>query len=205
MISVHESIKHSLSSIEYGRVIFPTDFRGKGSQNAIKMALSRLTQSGEVKRIAHGIYYRPIIDPKLGELIPPPELIAEQLAEKEKVRIRPAGTYALNKLGLSTQVPTRLVYLTDGHPRKLKIGKITVEFKSTTPKKMALSESISGHLILALEELNLQNMELDKENKILKLLQKENRHILENDLRLASARIYNYLSTLIKKLDDRTI
>ncbi len=102
------------------------------------MALSRLTREGRLTRLAHGIYFVPVTDPVLGKLDPSVEAVAEQLADRERVRIRPTGAFALNKLRLSTRVPTRLVYLTDGHPRKLKIGKATVEFKPTTPKKMAL-------------------------------------------------------------------
>lgn len=119
------------------------------------MALSRAVRSGHIQRLAQGIYFIPSIDPVLGELMPSPEAVAEQPAEREKVRIRPAGSFALHRVGLTSQVPTRLVYLTDGHPRKLKIGKASVEFKATAPKKMALSGKISGLLILALESLEL--------------------------------------------------
>jgi hypothetical protein len=205
MDSIHISIKNSLSAYKAGKIIFPTDFRGKGTQSAIKMALSRLTRTGEVRRLAHGMYYIPVIDPVLGELMPSPEGVAEQLAEQEKVRIRPTGAFALNKLGLSTQVPTRLVYLTDGHPRKFKIGNATVEFKATTPKKMTLAGDISGLLILALEELDLEYIEPAMEKRILELLQQEDRSTLEQDLRIAPIRIYDYLIQLIKQIDDRMV
>ena len=148
-----------------GNILFPTDFRGHGSQAAIKMALSRAVRAGKVQRLAQGIYFVPFIDPVLGELMPSAERVAEQLAEKEKVRITPAGAFALHKLGLTTQVPTRLVYLTDGHRRKLSIGKASVEFKATTPKKMALKGEISGPLILAIEELDLDKLDSATEKK----------------------------------------
>ena len=202
MQKVHESIKHSLSAFELGSIIFPSDFRGHGSQDAIKMALSRLVKQGHLKRVAHGIYYRPFIDPKLGELSPSPEAVAQNLADREKVRIRPAGSYALHKLGLSTQVPTKLVYLTDGHPRKLRVGKATIEFKATTPKKMALKGSISGLLILALEELDIDHINEVTEKRILQLLEREDRSDLSHDLRLAPGKIYNYLSKLLRRLDE---
>lgn len=169
------------------------------------MAISRLAKKGDIKRLAHGIYYKPFIDPVLGELTPSAEAVAQNLADRERVRIRPAGVYALHKLGLSTQVPTRLVYLTDGHPRKLKVGKATIEFKATTPKKMALIGSISSLLILALEELDIEHISQTTENRIFQLLQHEERGDLEHDLRLAPAKIYNYLSKLLKQVDDSSI
>lgn len=184
-----------------GSILSPADFRGQGSQAAIKMALSRAVREGKVKRLAHGIYFVPMIDPLLGELIPSAESVAAQLAEKEKVRIRPAGAFALHKLGLTTQVPTKLVYLTDGHPRKFTIGKATVEFKATTPKKMALQGEISGPLILALEELKLDKLDKETEKKIFILLQLEKPELLQQDLRLATGKVYDYLALLTKHLN----
>ncbi len=200
MESMQSVINDSLSITIGGKILFPADFRGKGSQAAIKMALSRAVRSGQVKRLAQGIYFVPVIDPVLGELMPSPEAVAEQLAEREKVRIRPAGAFALHKLGLTTQVPTRLVYLTDGHPRKLKIGKATVEFKATTPKKMALSGEISGLLILALEGLELDKIDPATEKRIIHLLQLEKPQLLDQDLQLAPGKIYDYLVRLLKKI-----
>ncbi|MDF2189820.1 DUF6088 family protein [Paraflavitalea sp. CAU 1676] len=201
MDSVHENIRRYLSAFYPGQILVPADFRGRGSQDAIKMSLSRLVKSGELKRIAHGIYYKPMFHTQLGEMLPSPEAIAEQLAEKEKVRIRPTGSFALNKLGLSTQVPTKLTYLTDGHPRKIRVGKMSIEFKASTPKKMALSGTISGSLILALEELDLDNLEPDQEKRIRYLIQ-ISRDQFYNDLKLAPAKVYNYISKIITELDD---
>jgi len=200
MESVRFTINNSLSAINEGNIFFPADFRGTGSQGAIKMALSRAVRSGQIHRLAQGIYFVPVIDPVLGELTPSPETVAEQLAEREKVRIRPAGAFALHKLGLTTQVPTRLVYLTDGHPRKFKIGKATVEFKATTPKKMALAGEISGPLILALEGLELNKIDPATEKRIICLLQLEKPTLLDHDLQLASGKIYDYLVRLLKQM-----
>jgi hypothetical protein len=198
--SVQSIINTLLSTINAGEILFSTDFRGEGSQAAIKMALSRAVHSGHIRRVAQGIYFVPVIDPMLGELTPSPEAVAEQLAEREKVRIRPAGAFALHKLGLTTQVPTRLVYLTDGHPRKLRIGKASVEFKATTPKKMSLSGKISGPLILALESLELSKIDLTTEKRIIHLLQLETPDLLAQDLKLTSGKIYDYLVRLLKQI-----
>lgn len=205
MIAIHEAIRQSLSDQRAGSIIFPSDFRGHGSEDAIKMALSRLAKTGLVKRIAHGIYYKPFIDPILGELQPSAEAIAESLAERQRIKIRPARAFALHKLGLTTQVPTKLIYLTDGTPRKLKLGKAIIEFKSTTPKKMALNGTISSLLILALEELDLEHLHPETESRIRYLLQAGDRSELEADLRLAPGKIYNYLRKVLKELDSSSI
>src|SRR5438093_1618556 len=103
MYSVQKNIERSISRSKKGELIFPTDYRGMGSEASIKMALSRLAKEGKLQRLAHGIYFVPKTDPLFGELYPGPQEVAESLARKEKVRIRPAGAYALHRLGLTTQ------------------------------------------------------------------------------------------------------
>ena len=198
MEKAHTYINSLISRKKQGSLIFPTDFRGKGTEAAIHKALSRLVHEGSLKRLAHGIYYIPTMDPLFGEIKPDAEEVARMLARKEKVRIRPAGAYALNKLGLSEQVPTKLVYITDGPPRQLKIGKLTIKFKATSPKKLSMKGELSGLIIQALEELDLDKIEKEREKKIRELLSKENPENLKHDLMLAPARINDYIVKLLK-------
>src|SRR5579859_4604098 len=119
MEKTHTYIENSLLSRKPGELIFSTDFRGSGTEDAIRKALSRLTHAGQIKRLAHGIYYKPKMDPVLGELRPGTDEVVKMLAQREKIKVRPSGAYALARLGLTTQVPTKLVYITNGHPRQL--------------------------------------------------------------------------------------
>ncbi len=198
MKSVQTQIEHLLSKRKRGELIFLADLRGNGSESAIKKSLSRLTQQGKIKRLAHGIYYKPKIDPVLGELHPGAEEAAAMLAKKEGVRIRPAGAHALNKLGLSKQVPTRLVFITDGPPRRLKIGKVEVRFKATSHKKLSTTGKISALVIQALEEFDVDHIDAETGGKIKTLLLKEDPQKLKHDLALAPGRIYDYIIKLIK-------
>lgn len=198
MDNVHKHIENSISRRKKGELIFPTDFRGKGTQSAVKMALSRIAKEGKLKRLAHGIYYVPKIDSIFGAIYPAPEEVAEAIAKKEKVRIKPSGSYALHRLGLTTQVPTRLVYITDGENRQIKIEKTIIKFKATTPKKMALEGQLSSLVILALEELNIQNIDSETERKIKEILQKEEPRRLIRNLSLTSAKIHDYIIKLLK-------
>lgn len=198
MENVHKHIKHSFLRRKKGDLIFPSDFRGKGTQTAVKTALSRLSREGKLKRLAHGIYYVPKIDPLFGAIYPVPEEVAEVIAKKEKIRIKPAGAYALHRLGLTTQVPTKLVYITDGENRQIKIGKTTIRFKATTPKRMALEGQLSSLVILALDELNIKSIDSDTEKKIKLLLENENPGLLKRNLSLTSARIHEYILKLLK-------
>lgn len=196
---IHKEIERKLAKARKGQLMFLASFRGIGSEAAIKMALSRLSKIGKVKRIAHGIYLVPKTDPVLGEIYPSMEEIAEAVAKKEHVKIKPAGAYALHKLGLTTQVPTRLVYLTDGAPRQIKIGKGIIKFKATTPKKLALEGEISSLVIQALEELGTENIEMSIKERIKELLHKEDQKKLMRDIKLAPTRISDYLYSLLKE------
>lgn len=206
MLATHTHIEHVILRKKGGELIFPTDFRGKGTEDAIKKALSRLTQRGVLKRLAHGIYYIPKIDPVLGELQPGAEDVVKMLAKKEKIRVRPAGAYALHQLGLTTQVPTKLVYITDGHPRFFKLGKMQIKFKATTPKKLSTIGSISSLVIQALEEIGTDSVDAKTELKLYELLMKEIPKKLKHDLALAPAKVNDYIVKLLKKqVNDRLV
>jgi hypothetical protein len=206
MQATHTHIEHVILRRKGGELIFPTDFRGKGTEDAIKKALSRLTQKGVLKRLAHGIYYIPKIDPVLGELHPGAEDVVKMLAKKEKIRVRPAGAFALHQLGLTTQVPTKLVYITDGHPRLFKLGKMQIKFKATTPKKLSTIGKISSLVIQALEEIGTDNVDAKTESKLYELLIKEVPRKLKHDLALAPAKVNDYIVKLLKKqVNDRLV
>lgn len=192
-------INDYISDDKAGEIIFPSDFRGIGNEGAIKMALHRLVKQGKIRRLAHGIYYIPKIDPLFGEVYPGAEKVAQAIAEKEKIRIRPTGVSALNRLGLSTQVPMKLVYITDGSPRQIKLGKTIIKFKATTSKKLSAKGELSGLIIQALEELDPDKIEPDRERKIKELLLKEDPEHLKHDLKLAPARIHDYILKLLNQ------
>ncbi|AYD46465.1 DUF6088 family protein [Arachidicoccus soli] len=196
--SISNTIERRIDTQKQGSIIVQTDFRGEGSATAINMTLSRLAEKGKIRRLAHGIYYKPKNDPLFGELLPSPEDVAETIAQKERIRIRPSGMYALNKLGISTQVPTKLVYITNGQRRKISIGNTEVSFRPTTAKKMALKGSLSSLVIQALEELGTENISEDVKAKLKDCLLKEKPALLKNDLALAPARIHDFILKLLK-------
>jgi hypothetical protein len=109
-----------------------------------------LTQRGTIRRLARGLYDFPRAHAELGTLSPGPEAVAEALARSRHIRIQPTGAYAANLLGLSEQVPARVVFLTDGAPRRIRIGNQQIVLRRTTPRNMATAGRISGTVIQAL-------------------------------------------------------
>lgn len=198
--SVENKILYRIKKAGRGVLFFTESFVSCGSTEAVKKALQRLTNSGELDRVATGIYVRPVIDNIIGKVSPSIEDIAKAIAKRDKARIVPTGSYALNRLGLSTQVPMNVVFLTDGSARKIKIGSRSIVFKKASPKNVASVGEISGLAIQALKEIGKEKV-LDKEIKhIQKLLKNEKTTRLEHDIRLAPAWVREIMKPVLNEL-----
>lgn len=184
-MSTEEKIVAQIEVLPKGELLLPVDFQELGSSEAVRLSLFRLEKEGFIVRVAHGIYVRPKISKLIGPLTPSAEEVAEAIAKRDRIRVVPTGSYALNALGLSTQVPMNIVLLTDGSPREIKIGKRTIKFKKTTPKNLLAKGKISRLVIQALKEIGNGKVTAEEEQKILDLLRKEEVKELKHDIALA--------------------
>jgi hypothetical protein len=167
------------------RLFFTDDFVDIANYKAVSKALERLAAKGTLIRVAKGIYARYKVDTLLGEILPATEQVAEAIAKRDHARIVPTGAYALNVLGLSTQVPMNIVYLTDGTARKIKTGKRSIQFKKTNPRNLAFKGKISSLVIQALKAIGKDKINESERLKILELLKEERPEHLKNDIKLA--------------------
>jgi hypothetical protein len=156
-----QSIKNKIINRIYGKgrgwCYTPKSFSDLGSPGAIRITLHRLEKKGAIRRLSRGIYEYPKKHPTIGFLSPDPDKIAEAISVRDAIRIRPSGAFAANILGLSNQVPAKIVFLTDGSGRRIKIGPREIIFKRTTPRNMAGAKS-SGTLILALKYIGKEQV-----------------------------------------------
>ncbi len=106
-----------------GWVFTANHFLDLGSRTAVAQSLVRLVKAGCIRRLAHGLYDYPEKHPALGDLPPNYERIAQALAGRDSLKIQPSGAYAANLLGLTDQVPAKVVFLTDGPNRTVHINK----------------------------------------------------------------------------------
>lgn len=198
-MSVHQAILDKINLKTPGDIFFPSEFRMLGTDDAIKMALSRLVKENKIERLAHGIYYIPKFHDLLGRIRPSLEMIANAIASRDHIQIKSAGISALNKLGLSEQVLTRHVYITNGQPRTYYVAENEIHFKSASPKKLALKGPISSLIILAMDEMGQSEFDETLANKIKVLLQNEDPALLKNDMMLAPSWIAKELLSIISK------
>ena len=195
---VENKIAEVLKSHQKGSVLFVDDFLDYGNSESVKKALLRLKEKEILVRLAHGIYLYPKMDKELGVLFPSTEDIAKAIARRDKARIVPTGVQALNKLGLSTQVPMKVVYLTDGATRNIKVGKRTISFKNTSPKNLLAQGEISSLVIQALKTIGQSKVDDDILLKIEMLLKKEKIENTIHDAKLAPAWINKILNQAIE-------
>ncbi|MDR1181470.1 MAG: DUF6088 family protein [Bacteroidales bacterium] len=185
MQNTENKIIAKIKKARRGSLFFANDFIAFGSVKTVSKALERLVKSGEITRVAAGIFVRPQKDDIIGEVMPDIEDIVKAIARRDKARIVPTGDYALNRLGFSTQVPMNIVYLTDGTARKIKIDNYTIAFKKVAPKNVAAIGEISRLAIQALKTIGKENVTESKIKHIQTVLQNEKTAHLEYDIRLA--------------------
>jgi len=183
--TIENKIFERMKKAKRGLVFFASDFSAYGNSKANNKALERLTKQGKIMRVGRGIYTIPRKSKFFGTVSPDIEEIAQGIARRDKTRIIPTGLFAENLLGLSTQVPMKIVYLTDGTPRKLIIDEIPLIFKKTSPKNLATWGKISSLVIQALKSIRKDRITGDEIEKVVNILKKENPKYLANDIKLA--------------------
>ena len=159
MQSIDSKIVSRIYGLGRGAVFVPSDFLDVGSRRAVDLALHRLVKKDTLRRLARGLYNYPKTHPVMGVLSPGPDAIAKALAGKDMIRLQPSGAYAANLLGLSTQVPARILYLTDGPSRTVRVGNQEIRLQRTTPRNMGPAGRISGLVIQALRHLGQKHVD----------------------------------------------
>ena len=195
---VKNKVAEKLKKLKKGSILFVDDFLDFGNAESIKKALFRLEEKGLLLRLAHGIYLYPKTDKDLGVLYPSVEEIAIAIAKRDRARIIPTGVQALNKLGLSTQIPLKAVFLTDGAARSIKIRKRTITFKKTSPKNLLAKGEISSLVIQALKSIGQYKLEDEGLKKLQTILRKEKKKNILHDAKLAPAWINKILMSVVK-------
>lgn len=200
--TIENKILIKIKKAKRGTLFFSDNFSSIGNTETIRRTLNRLVEAGEIDRVASGIFVRPQIDKIIGKITPKIEDIVDAIARRDKAKIVPTGAYALNRLGLSTQVPMKIVYLTDGSARNIKIGNYTISFIRTSPKNVAAIGKISRLAIQALKSIGKENIKQTEVEQIQNALLKEKISYLEHDLRIAPAWIKEIIRYSLLKLKE---
>lgn len=198
-----QPIKNKVLSRLYGRgrgwAFSANDFIEEFSGQSIDKSLSLLTKEGKIRRICRGIYdYPKYSDLLQQELSPEFDQVAQAFARKFNWRIQPSGDAALNLLGLSNQVPGKLIYLSDGPNRKYTIGNYTLAFKKTALKDVGYKYRESGLLVQALKALGKAHITEQVIKKIRSQLDTKTCQKIIKDARPATGWIYDSIKKICR-------
>ena len=160
MQPIENKIRYRIYGRGRGWAFTKTDFIAEFGEANIHKALSSLTRSGKIRRVCSGVYDYPRLSEVLDQpLSPDIDQVAHALARKFNWRIEPSGHAALNILGLSTQVPGRCVYLSNGPSRDYKIGRSALAFKTSALKDIGFRLPESALIVQALKSLGKENVD----------------------------------------------
>jgi hypothetical protein len=196
--SIDSQVLRRILSHGPGWVFTPQDLAELGSRDAVAAALKRYKAAGRIRLLGRGLYDVPRIHKVLGPLWPDIEAVAHALERKEGIRLQPAGVYAANLLGLSEQVPAKVVFLTDGPSKSVKVGPTEVTLKRTTPRHMAGAGKLSGLVVQALRSFGRGHVTAQQVESLRKRLPAQERAALLADLALAPAWMHPVLRELAR-------
>lgn len=167
IMSIMGEIKNRILTLEEGEIIMTSDFADISSTTTIRKCLGRLTNDGIIKRVFDGVYEKPKFSTLLNETLPTdPDKVAYAIAKNYHWSIAPCGDIALNKLGLTTQVPTVWSYVSDGPYRDFTWDNIKIRFKHKTNREIS---NLSAKTTLIIEALRALGKERINEDIILQL------------------------------------
>ena len=176
-----------------------SDFLHLGNYEQIKKCMQRLCQSNKIRRISKGLYDIPLYSENLKMYSRPNiEDIAKAMARNFNWNICPSGNYALNLLGLSTQVPAKYIFISDGPYKKTKIGKVDIYFKHSNKKDISNYSYKTMLVIQAIKELGKNNISKETLQQIKNKLTKEELQILLKEAKSTSIWIYELIKEMNK-------
>jgi len=195
-----QPVEQQILSRIYGRgrgwAFTKIDFVAEFGEANIHQALSGLTRVGTIRRVCHGVYDYPRQSELLGQLSPDIDQIAQALARKFNWRIQPSGDTALNLLGLSTQVPGKWLYLSDGPSRRYAIGEQELAFRQSALKDTGFKLHESGLLVQALKALGKDHVDPAAIARLRQWLAPKLRTRVLRDTRMATNWIYEIIKQI---------
>lgn len=191
------SVKSRIIKHGRGWCFTPKHFLDLDSNTGVRSALSRLQREKFIRRLAQGLYDYPREHQMLGILPPKAEDVAKAVSEKNGIQVQPSGAYAANLIGLSEQVPGRIVFLTNGASKRIKIGNQVILFRTTTEKNMYPAGTKVGLVIQALRNLGENNIDNIVQAKIKKFLAETSRNELIKYLKYAPQWIREFIFAIM--------
>jgi hypothetical protein len=175
---ITSKIKQRIIGKGRGAIFAPSDFLDIGSRASVDQALSRLADQGVIRRLTRGLYDYPKKSPRFGYLSPSAGDIAKAVARKDNQVLQPSPAMAANQLGLSTQVPSKPTYMTDGPTRTKTIGRQVIQFRNASSKTLVGAGQKTGAVFQALRYVGKGRVDDQVIGKLARSLDDKDRALL---------------------------
>ena len=169
-----KKIRTRIDALGSSAVFIANDFVDIADYETARKALNRMVDDERIRRVIRGVYYRPRYSEYLKEYeAPSPHEVAKAIARKFNWNIAPSGVTALNMLGLSTQIPSKYCYISDGPYNSFDIGNIEIEFKRRNNREIAGMNYMTALVIQGIKALGKSNVDNTAIEKIRSALTSE--------------------------------
>lgn len=196
-LSDKRKIEYAVESADGGTVFVITDFTSMASYDCVKKVLQRLAEEGKLCRVMRGVYEKPQYNEFLGEYVAPsPDKVARAIARNFGWTIVPCGDTALNMLGLSTQVPSVWMYVSDGPYKEYVFGGTAIKFKHSANRDISKYSYKTALIIQAMKALGKGNV-TDSVIKVLRSkLTEGEKKVMLSEANTATAWVYESIKKI---------
>lgn len=195
-----DQIYNRIISEKPQKVFVISDFCDLMDYGTAKKSLSRLESNNKIQKIMRGVYYNPRYSQLIQEYEKPSvDEVAKAIARNFKWTIAPSGNTALNQLGLSTQVPAKWIYFSDGPYKTYKIGTQELEFKHRTNKEISGMSEKTILVIQALKELGEEQITENVIQKLKRQLTNEEKRTLLDESKQTTVWIFNVIKKIAQE------
>ncbi len=197
--AILSEIKKEIQNAKIGTVFVPIDFALITDKKTASVSLSRLEKEKIVLKIMRGIYYKAEYNNFLDEYVAPEaDAVAHALSRNYGWTIVPCGDTALNRLGLSTQIPAAWVYVSDGPYKDYTYNQTTIKFKRTTNKEISKLSYKTALVVQALKALGNENINDSVITKLKNTLTEEEKKTMLTEAKAVTSWIFEYIKMICR-------
>lgn len=194
MQSIENKVLSRIRGHGKGWAFTKNDFSRDFKSTTVDWALYNLEKNDKIRRACRGVYYFPKYSELLKqELSPDIDQVAQAISRKFNWRIQASGDAALNLLGLSTQIPGKYIYLSDGPDRVYQIGETSLSFKKSALKEIGFKHRESGLIVHALKALGKERIDIKTIAKIRNQLKPAQCNKIMEDTKTVTSWVYEVI------------
>lgn len=189
-----EQIEKRIQNLESGTAFIASDFLDLSDYENVRKILNRLTDAKRIRRLLPGVYDAPRYSVLLEEWEAPNlHEVALALARKYNWSIAPTGNTALNLLGMSTQVPGKWTYISDGRYVTYNVKGTLLEFKHRANGEISGLSMKAAMVIQAIQAIGKDQITEEHLSVLRDFLSEDERHELMVKGKATKTWVYQFI------------